>query len=164
MVEKRFETYKGIHPGFILERELKKRSLKKRPFALAIGEHPQSLHAITKGKRSIPVGLALKIDQALSLQEGTFALLQTYYDIKLEKEKQPKDQPDLSLIRQAIFWDTDIHQIDWQRQNRAVIQRVFERGNDVDKEIITAFYGKAKVRAALQAKRTRHMTLKVLNT
>ena len=27
--------YKGIHPGIILERELQKRSLKKRPFALA---------------------------------------------------------------------------------------------------------------------------------
>ena len=26
--------YKGIHPGIILERELEKRSLKKRPFAL----------------------------------------------------------------------------------------------------------------------------------
>ena len=36
--------YKGIHPGIVLEREFKKRSLKQRPFAIAINEHPQTLN------------------------------------------------------------------------------------------------------------------------
>jgi hypothetical protein len=31
------EKYKGIHPGIILERELKKRALHQRTFALSIG-------------------------------------------------------------------------------------------------------------------------------
>jgi antitoxin HigA-1 len=60
-MDQRFEQYKGIHPGIVLERELRKRSLKKRPFALAIGEYPQTFHAMTKGKRGIPVALALNI-------------------------------------------------------------------------------------------------------
>ncbi|MBW8200280.1 hypothetical protein [Flagellimonas abyssi] len=45
------EKYKGIHQGLILERELKKKSLKQRPFALSINEHPQTINAIVKGRR-----------------------------------------------------------------------------------------------------------------
>lgn len=37
------EKYKGIHPGVVLDRELKKRSIKQRPFALSINEHPKLL-------------------------------------------------------------------------------------------------------------------------
>src|SRR5688572_28557796 len=56
-----FLDYKGIHPGIVLKRELEKRSLKQRPFALSIEEHPQTLNAITKGKRNMYTALALKI-------------------------------------------------------------------------------------------------------
>jgi plasmid maintenance system antidote protein VapI len=79
------EKYKGIHPGIILQRELKKRALLQRPFALSIGEHPQTLNAITKGKRNLNTSIALKIESKLGLQEETFALLQTFYDILQEK-------------------------------------------------------------------------------
>lgn len=64
------EKYKGIHPGIILEREFKKRGLQQRPFALSIGEHPQTLNAITKGKRKLNTALALKIEEKLGLEEG----------------------------------------------------------------------------------------------
>ena len=59
--------YKGIHPGIVLNRELKKRSIKQRPFAMAINEHPQTLNAITKGKRNLNTALALKIEKKLGL-------------------------------------------------------------------------------------------------
>ena len=48
-MELAIEMYKGIHPGIILERELKKRNLKKRSFALSLQEYPQTLNNITKG-------------------------------------------------------------------------------------------------------------------
>lgn len=35
--------------------------------------------------------------------------------------------PNLSLLRKSLFWDTDINKIDWKKQYKAVIQRVFER-------------------------------------
>ncbi|MCF2218317.1 helix-turn-helix domain-containing protein [Chryseobacterium sp. PS-8] len=136
--------YKGIHPGIILDRELKKRSIKERPFALSIGEHPQTLNKITAGKRNITVGLALKIERTLKLAEGTISLLQTYHNIEKEKKKKIQS-PDMSIIRNIIFWDTDVKQIDWQKQSRAVIERIFEKGNDDEKEEITRFYGSAKV-------------------
>lgn len=145
-----FLKYKGIHPGIVLKRELDKRSLKQRPFALSIQEHPQTLNAITKGKRNLNTALALKIEEKLGLEEGTLAILQTYYDIRKEKEKQVQETPDLPKLRKALFWDTDFNNINWQEKRKAVIKRVFERGNEIEKEEICRFYGKDKVEAALR--------------
>lgn len=150
--------YKGIHPGLVLERELEKRSLKKRPFALSIGESAQAINNITKGKRKIPVPLALKIEKELELEEGSIVILQSYYDIKLEKEKI-KDTPKLSILRKSLFWDTDINRIDWNRQHKAVIRRIFERGNDEERNEIIRFYGKTKIETALKTKTTLPMKL-----
>lgn len=145
-----FEKYKGIHPGKILERELKKRSIKQRPFALSLNEHPQTFNAIIKGKRGINTSLALKIERELHLEEGTFVLLQAYSDIKKIKEMGKKETPNLSVLSKSLFWDTDIKYIDWQRQYREVINRVFERGNELEKKEITQFYGASKIKKALR--------------
>lgn len=142
------EKYKGIHPGIVLKRELKKRSLKQRPFAISIGEYPQTLNAITKGKRNLNTSLALKIEERLGLEDGSLAILQTYHDIKVERQKQAAT-PELTILRKSLFWDTDINSIDWIDQYRSVIQRVFERGNEKEKDEIRRFYGAKKVEAAL---------------
>lgn len=141
-----FEKYKGIHPGIILERELKKRSLKKGPFALSLQEYPQALNDITKGKRGLTPALSLKIDNALGLEEGTMLILQAYHEIRKEKEKGLGEKPNLSILRKILFWDTDINKIDWPKQYKAVIERVFERGNDEEKKEILRFYGKEKIK------------------
>ena len=144
------EKYKGIHPGLVLERELKKRLLRQRPFALSIGEHPQTLNAITRGKRNLNTSLALKIEAKLGLEEGVLAVLQTYYDIQREKQDHPARTPDLSVLRKALFWDTDIKGIDWEKQYKAVVRRVFELGNEAEKKEILHFYSPKKVEFALR--------------
>ncbi|TCK85072.1 helix-turn-helix transcriptional regulator [Albibacterium bauzanense] len=146
-METTLEKYKGIHPGMILERELKKRNLKKGPFALSLNEYPQTLNEVTKGRRGLTPALSLKIDKALELEEGTMFILQAYYEIKKEKQKTEfRKHPDLSIIREILFWDTDISKIEWQRQYKYVIQRIFERGNTEEKEEILKFYGKGKIK------------------
>ncbi|MGB3452692.1 MAG: plasmid maintenance system antidote protein [Moheibacter sp.] len=159
----KYLKYKGIHPGIILERELKNRSLKQRPFSLSMGEHPQTFNAIIKGRRNIPISLALKIDKELGLEEGTFALLQTYYDIKIEKQKFKIHSPNLNILRRSLFWDTDIDSIDWDSQFKSVIRRVYERGNEEEKNEINQFYGKTKVNAALSEKKTKPMQIQALD-
>ena len=116
------EKYKGIHPGIVLDRELKKRDIKQRPFALSIGEHPQTFNAIIKGKRSLPIFLALKIEDKLNINEGDLVLLQTYFDINKEKKKLQKSTPNISLIRRILFWDTDFDKLDWIKNYRAIIK------------------------------------------
>ena len=76
---------KGIHPGLVLNRELDKRHLRKGAFALSLQEYPQTLTAITKGKRGMNTALSLKIEKALGLEEGYFMILQVYYEIEEEK-------------------------------------------------------------------------------
>ena len=78
---------KGVHPGFILERELKKRKIAKGRFAMSLHEYPQTLVTITKGKRDMNTHLALKIEQSLGFEEGYFMILQVYFDIEKEKKK-----------------------------------------------------------------------------
>lgn len=145
----KLDVIKGIHPGIILDRELKQRKLRKGQFALAINEFPQTLGSITKGKRRMNIPLALKIEQALQIEEGYFMILQVFYDIEEEKRKRNTSQPNLSLLRKVLFWDTNIEKINWEKQKRSVIKRVFERGNEVEKKEITRFYGKECINEVL---------------
>jgi plasmid maintenance system antidote protein VapI len=131
----------GIHPGIILDRELKNRSLAKGRFSLTINEYPQTIVSITKGKRKMNTSLALKIEHELGIEEGYFMMLQVYYDIKQIKQKSFKKTPDLNKLRPILFWDTDISKIDWAKQKNAIIKRVFERGNIEEKQLISEFYG-----------------------
>jgi plasmid maintenance system antidote protein VapI len=132
---------KGIHPGFILERELKLRKIPKNKFALLLNEHTQTIVSITKARRKMNTALAIKIEKLLGLEEGTLMVLQAYYDIEQEKKKQQTNTPDLSKIRSVLFWDTNMASINWEKQKNAVIKRVFERGNEYEKDEISRFYG-----------------------
>ncbi len=140
---------KGIHPGFFLERELKKRAIRKSAFAFQVHEYPQTITSITKGRRDMNLPLSLRIEKALELEEGFLMMLQLYYDIEKEKNKS-YIQPDLSKIRPVVFWDTNLQHINWTKQKTAVIKRIFERCNDTEKEEITRFYGKDAIASALK--------------
>ncbi len=135
---------KGVHPGAALNRELKKRGLESKQFAISLKEYPQTLNAITKGRRRINPALSIKLGKALGTNEEYFMLLQAYYDVEKEKKDLLKLQkkPDLSKIRNILFWDTDINSIDWDKQKKAIVRRFFERGNEEEIKEIISFYGK----------------------
>jgi len=136
---------KGVHPGIILDRELKRRKLPKGRFALEVNECPQTVVAVTKGKRRMTPALALKAEKELGLEEGYFMTLQAWYDIKKEKEKNRRI-PSLSKLRPALFWDTNINSINWDTQKARVVKRVFERGSLAEKKEIVRFYGHQTIR------------------
>lgn len=149
-VFERIQRYKGIHPGAVIDRELKKRNLSQRSFAMSLPEHPQTFNAMIKGKRKLNAGLALKIEHALGLEEGALLMLQMFYDINEEKRKEVSTyHPDLSILRKNLFWDTDINSIDWDKHAKSVIRRVFERGDTSEKEEIIRFYGLEKVKVVM---------------
>lgn len=80
-------------------------------------------------------------------------ILQVYHDIEEEKNHlEQLNKPELSKIRTALFWDTDINKIKWESQKKSVIKRIFERGNKTEKEEITRFYGKKTVDRILKEK------------
>ncbi len=138
------ELIKGIHPGLILERELQKRSLPRGRFAISIGEYPQTLGAVIKGRRQMNANLSIKLERELGFEEGFFMVLQAYYDIKVALQRV-SSSPNIEKFRHVLFWDTKIENIDWIGHKESVIRRVFERGNDVEKLEIKRFYGDAEV-------------------
>lgn len=157
-MNKEIEIIKGVHPGFVLERLLKEKKIKKGQLALSIMEYPQTITTITKGNRGMNTALALKLEKILGLEEGYFMILQTYYDIKIEKAKSSQ-KPDIANFRSILFWDTKIDKLDWQKQYKAIIHRVFERGNDIEKTAITRFYGRTKIKSVLADKKTKRDVL-----
>lgn len=147
---------KGVHPGVVLERELRKRGIPKGRFALSVNTFPQILGDITKGRRNMNTPLALRIEHELDIEEGFFMTLQVFYEIEQEKRRQQSgEKPDLSKLRRVLFWDTKMENIDWQRQKRAVVERVYERGNEEEMAEINRFYGEEQVKKILNAKRNR---------
>ena len=135
-----FNILKGIHPGLYLETELKKRKISKKEFAESVQEHLQTIVSITKAKRKFTPELSIKTDAFLQLDEGFILTLQAFYEIKKLKEVLNNQKPDLTKIRPVLFWDTDLNQINWQKQKESVLKRVIERGNNQEKEEIFRFY------------------------
>ncbi|AYD49016.1 helix-turn-helix transcriptional regulator [Arachidicoccus soli] len=147
-----FEIAKGIHPGLILERELRQRNMPQGQFALSIDEYPQTINAIINGKRSMNTKLAMRIEEALEIKEGSLMTLQIFYEIKEEKKKlSKKKHPALSKFRPAVFWDTNIESIDWNKQKKTVVKRVFEYGNFTEKKEVLNYYGRDTIRKILTA-------------
>lgn len=144
---------KGLHPGVVLARKLDEKQIPRGRFAMLINEYPQTLSAIIKGRRAMNTHLALRVERELGLEEGYFMILQVFHEIKVQKEAlQQPNQPRLSRLRTVLFWDTNIKKIDWVKQKRAVIERVFERGNAVEKDEIVRFYGKDEVEKVVKRK------------
>lgn len=141
-MKSRIDILKGIHPGRIIDRDLRKRHLSQRAFAASIGEHSQSLNAVITGRRNLTTEMALKIEQAFGYEEGFLLTLQAFYEIAAYKNRMMSESVSgIPNIRRSLFWDTDFDEIDWGRYKNTVIARVLERGNDAEKLEIARFYG-----------------------
>lgn len=139
----RIEILKGIHPGKIIERDLHKKHMTQRALAHIVEVPYQTINAIISGRRNIStVELALNIEKSLGYEEGFLLILQDYYNINRYKAQKSKEKYNHAPnIRKSLFWDTDFETIDWEKYKKAVINRVWERGNKEEKEEITRFYG-----------------------
>jgi len=144
---------KGVFPGAVLSRELKKRGLESKKFALSLGEYPQTINAINKGRRGINPGLSIKLGEKLGVNAEYFMLLQAYYEVEQKKQEtlNNQDKPNLSIFQKALFWDTNIDKVDWQKHKRGVIRRVFERGTEAEIKEIILFYGEKTVVESLRS-------------
>ena len=141
----KIDKIKGVHPGLILKREIKRNNIKSSQLALSIGEHKQTISAIINQKRGINPELSIKLADYFVTEEDYFMMLQAAYEVKSKLTEINKRTPNLNNIRKVLFWDTTFDKIDWNKNKRAVIKRVLERGNDEEINEIIKFYGKATV-------------------
>ena len=137
----KFEILKGIHPGKIIERDLKKRRITQRTLAEGTGIYFQTINAIISGRRNITLEVSLKLENVLGYDEGFLLVLQDYYHIAVYKKQKSKEQYSTApKIRKSLFWDTEFHKIDWNKYKKTVINRVWERGSQEEKKEIARFY------------------------
>jgi addiction module HigA family antidote len=141
---------KGIHPGTLLKWELDNRHLKSTQLADAIGEHKQTISAILNKRRAVNPKLSIKLSQEFKTDPDYFMLLQASYDVK-KAESEIRITPNIKNLRKALFWDTDIEKIDWDKNKKAVLQRVLERGNKTEINEIISFYGRKTISKELKS-------------
>jgi addiction module HigA family antidote len=138
----RIELIKGIHPGKLIERDLRKRGITQLMLAANTGIEYHTINEIIAGKRNLTIEQATKIESFMGYDEGFLSQLQTYYDIKqnqnIKNSRMRSQTP--PHIRRIVFWDTDMDKIDWKRNKIAIINRVLERGNKEETDEIMRYY------------------------
>jgi addiction module HigA family antidote len=142
---------KGVHPGAILKRALNRQGLKGSELARHVGEHKQTISAILNKRRDINPKLSIKLSKQFDVAEDYFMLIQASHDVKKIIDSELKNTPNLDKFRDVLFWDTTIDKIDWDKNKKAVIQRVLERGNDTEIMELISFYGKANIMEEIES-------------
>lgn len=143
-----YNRVKGVHPGAVLKRELKKRGLKAIVLANSINEYPQTLNAITKEKRGINPKLSIKLGDYFNIEKEYFMLLQASYEVKCSIEKSSVN-PLAGKVRSSLFWDTNFSKIDISTNKRSIIKRILERGNKSEISELIKLYGKSTIKQEL---------------
>jgi len=144
-----YHRVKGIHPGAILKRELKRRSLKAIVLANSIDEYPQTINAITKEKRGVNPKLSIKLGNYFNVDQEYFMLLQASFEVQKAVRKSSLN-PLIGKIRKSIFWDTSFDKIDLIKHKRSIIQRILERGNKNEINELIKFYGNSSIKVELE--------------
>lgn len=144
------ERVKGVHPGAILKRELKKRGIKSIDLANAINEHAQTINAISKERRGINAKLSLKLGDFFKISQEYFMFLQAAFEVdSIRKSRREMANPFIGKIRKSVFWDTQMELIDFEKNKRFVIQRILERGNSNEIEYLIKLYTKEEIKTVI---------------
>jgi plasmid maintenance system antidote protein VapI len=148
-IYEKYLSMEDVPAGKILEVILKKKNISQKELANMSNEYPQRICAYIRGKRKFTIKASLAIEKALDIDiEGFFLKIQTNHDIySYVMEEELKIHPDLLKLSKGLFWDTRIEKINWIRNKKWVIKRVFEYGNDQEINEIIRFYGKDTIKS-----------------
>jgi len=118
---------KGIHPGLVLDRELDKRHIRKGAFALSLQEYPQTITAITKGKRGMNTALSLKIEKALDIEDALGATI-SISEIAKEIWQGKRDAAILLLLYGSGLRISEALSLDFDDAPKGDILRITGKG------------------------------------
>lgn len=145
-----FENYLQYHHipcGAVIGRIMSKEHLTQRELANRAGIPYQRINDFIANRRKISPEVSLKLEKALNIDNKCFFYqIQTNHEIFTAiMQLSEKHHPNLSKFRKALFWDTDFNNIDWNKNSKWVIKRVFEYGNDKEIKETIKFYGRDSV-------------------
>ena len=77
----------AIHPGEVLEEEIKARGISREAFAEQLGMQRSHLNELLRGKRDFTPAFALKLEDTLHIHADTWTNLQASYERDLIRIK-----------------------------------------------------------------------------
>jgi len=136
----------GLHPGFLVARELKKQAITLEALSSLLGEDLLLLREIIEAKSPMQSRLAGQFEQMFGWPPGLLMELQNHVTPSKTKDASAF----LQQMRKALFWDTDIRLIDPEKHQNAIIIRVFTRGTEEEKKLTLEYYGDEQVKKVLR--------------
>lgn len=141
----------SIPCGAILNRIMTKEGISQSQLAERSGIVRQRICDYLANRRRITVEASLSLEKALRISiEGFFYRIQANHDIYTFMQKLAiKNRPNLEHFRKAVFWDADIEKLDWGKNRKWIIRRVFEYGGEEEIFETIRFYGKENIKEVL---------------
>lgn len=154
----RFLQYPSLDVGSVIKYFMTHTGTSGKQLADKCGLPPQRISDFTSNRRRITADISLALEKAFEIeQRGYFYLIQCNHDIYLASKQEVARTPDLSRISSHIFWDSDLHRMNWQANRKKIIQRAFEYGDEQTISEIISFYGRSEVRKQLSEIRDRRL-------
>lgn len=143
--------FSGIPCGAVLNRIMTKEGINQSQLAERSGIVRQRICDYLTNRKRITVEASLNLEKALRIGiEGFFYRIQANHDIYVYIKKQAASyHPNLNYYRKALFWDTTIENLDWDKNKEWIIRRIFEYGSEEEILETIRFYGKEAVIKAL---------------
>lgn len=142
----------GVAPSQILSRLIAIDGSLRKDIARKAGIPAQRLSDLISGTRRFTARYSLGLEKALNIGiKGFFLLLQAKNDIYVEERNAAhRNAPDITKFLKSTFWDVDMQSLDWHRDKKSIINRVFEYGSDNEVMEIISYYGKESVISMLE--------------
>lgn len=146
-----YANFKETPAGAVLEHIMKKTGVSQNALAQKAGIVPQGIDDLINGRRRFTPEISTRLEKIWGIDcPGLFCVVQTNYDVFLrQNEEELKITPELSKFHRSRFWDTKMELVNWVRDYKWVIKRIFEFGNEEEMSEIIHFYGKEKVKQVL---------------
>lgn len=143
----------NIPCGAVLNRIMTKEGISQSQLAERSGIVRQRICDYLANRRRITVEASLNLEKALRIGiAGFFYRIQANHDIyTCVKEQAMNNHPNLKHYRKALFWDTNMETLDWERNQLWIIRRVFEYGSEEEILETLRFYGKDIVKEVLSS-------------
>lgn len=95
--------FRAVHPGEILNEELKERGIKQKDLAAKIGIRPSHLNELIKGKRSFTVEISMALEKELGIPYDSWMRLQYSYEHDLLVIAQREVEQQQRTRREDVF-------------------------------------------------------------
>ena len=151
-MRRRFETYKDIPIGIIIKKDLQKKKMSQKALAQRIGMSYKSLNNALNGHRLFSSEEAAKLDDFFEYENCFICNVQNFKKRNSVSAKSSIYSFQIlptPKIRQCVFWDVDMKNIDCIKHHRFIVNRISTYGNQFERKAVEEYYAKIRNTSSL---------------